>query len=242
MLLLLAGSGEARQIAADLHRSGVPAIASLAGATRHPEQLPLPTRIGGFGGADGFAAYLKENNITAVLDATHPFASQISQRSAKVAQQMGIPYLQFLRAEWQPGPGDDWVMLEREEQVAEHIPEGANVFLATGRQTLHRYANLAGRALICRQIDPPDRAFPFENGQFLIGRPPFSVDDEMALFQQRGIDWLVVKNAGGIPSRSKLDAARLLKIPVAVIRRPQQPDAPKTDSIKAALNWARCPK
>ena len=113
------------------------------------------------------------------------------------------------------------------------------MFLATGRQTLDQFANLEGRHLICRQIDPPDSPFPFPSGEYRIGRPPFSVADEVALFRELGVDWLVVKNAGGIASRSKLDAARQLELPVAMIRRPAQPDVPKLETVDEAIAWVR---
>jgi precorrin-6A/cobalt-precorrin-6A reductase len=128
-------------------------------------------------------------------------------------------------------------MLGAEEEAADVIPVGATVFLATGRQTLQRFANLQGRQLICRQIDPPDGPFPFPGGDYLIGRPPFSVEDEVTLFARLGVDWLVVKNAGGAASRTKLDAARQLGIKVAMIARPPQPEGVKLDSVAAALTW-----
>lgn len=239
MLLLLGGSGEGRKIAAALADAKIPAIVSLAGVTRAPETIALPGRIGGFGGRAGFEAYLKDAGVSAIIDATHPFAIQISRRTAAVAHEKDIPYLQFLRPEWQPEPGDNWTMLEHEEDAAALIPDGSSVFLATGRQTLKRFANLAGCRLTCRQIDPPEEPFPFPNGGFLIGRPPFSIADEVALFRKLAIDWLVVKNAGGEPSRSKLHAARDLQIPVAMLKRPVQPKSEKADTIAAALAWAK---
>lgn len=239
MLLLLAGTGEARAIANALSQDGIPAVASLAGATRQPAELAIPTRIGGYGDAAGFCDYLQQAGISAVLDATHPFADHMSHRSAAVAAELGLPYAQFLRPEWRPGAGDYWVMLRSEQEAANHIPEGAVVFLATGRQTLQNFANLGNRRLICRQIDPPDAPFPFPGGEYRIGRPPFSVEDEVALFREFGIDWLVVKNAGGVASRSKLDAARILGLPVAMIERPKQPKATRLETVEEAMGWAR---
>ena len=107
-----------------------------------------------------------------------------------------------------------------ETEAAPHISPGAVVFLATGRQSLPKFANLAHAQLICRQIDPPQRAFPWPNGDYLIGRPPFSVTDEEALFRRLNVDVLVVKNAGGAASRTKLDAARTLGLKVLMIERP----------------------
>ncbi len=236
-LLLLAGTGEARLIASDLAARGVRAVASLAGATRQPATLALPTRSGGFGGRQGFVDYLQADHITAVLDATHPFAVRISHRTAEVCAELGLPYRQFLRPEWQPQEGDRWTFLDREAQAADHIAQRATVFLATGLQNLTDFANLTGRRVICRRIDQPRNPFPFANGDYLVGKPPFSVADEIALFRQLGVDWLVVKNSGGAASRSKLDAARALGLRVALIRRPAQPEGQKVTTVAEALDW-----
>lgn len=234
-LLLLGGTGEARQIAEQLR--GTDAVISLAGATRTPDAQPLHTRVGGFGGAAGFRDYLQEAAITAVLDVTHPFAARITERTAQICQDVPMPYLQFLRPPWEAKPGDNWIEIEAEVEAADHIPKGSTVFLGTGRQTLERFANLAGHEVICRQIDPPENAFPFAGGRFLVGRPPFSVEDEVALFRKLGVDYLVVKNAGGAPSRTKLTAARQLGIPVLMIARPQGGNWPVVNTVDAALAW-----
>lgn len=236
-LLLLAGTGEAQAVARALAEKGIPAVASLAGATRAPKPTGLPTRIGGFGGDEGFARYLEAEGITAVVDATHPYAHRISIRTAKVCKEKSIPYVQILRRGWVPEAGDLWTEVACEEDVAALVPEGAVVFLATGRQTLDRFSNLGHAELICRQIDPPDRPFPFVNGRFLVGRPPFSVEEERELFQRLGVDWLVVKNAGGAAAMAKLVAARELGVRVAMIVRPPQPDALKVASVAEALAW-----
>ncbi len=239
MLLMLAGTGEARKIATLLEREGVPSLASISGATREPATLAIKTRTGGFGGAVACRAFLLENKITAILDATHPFAANISTRTALLAQELSLPYLQVLRPPWEPETGDLWQPVENETCVARYIPKGSTVFLATGRQTLKGFDNLSGRRLILRQIDPPDAPFPYENGGYIIGRPPFSVADEVSLFKKLGVDWLVVKNAGGQASQSKLLAARELQIPVAMINRPKQPDAQSVQTVDQAMQWVR---
>jgi len=234
-LLLLGGTGEARQIAARL--PGHDAVISLAGATRNPAAQPLPTRVGGFGGAAGFRRYLKDASITAVLDATHPFAAAITARTALICREVGVAYVQFLRPPWVPAAGDNWTQIRTEAEAATHIPHGSTVFLGTGRQTLANFANLAGCTVICRQIDPPGQPFPFPGGRFLVGRPPFSVTDEVALFSDLGVDYLIVKNAGGAPSRTKLTAARELGIPVLMIARPPQGNWPVVATVDDALKW-----
>lgn len=237
-ILLLAGSGEARVLASELAAKGVPVIASLAGAVRQPTPLDVPVRIGGFGGADGFTDFLSTHHIAAVIDATHPFAAQITARTAAICADRGLPYLRLERPGWCAGPGDNWIWIDREEDAVLHISDGATVFLATGRQTLDHYAGLAGCTLYCRQIDPATRAFPFSKGGFVIGRPPFPVADEIALFQRLGNGWLVVKDAGGVANRTKLDAARALGLPVLIIRRPAPPfGITLVETVAAALDW-----
>lgn len=238
-VLLLAGTREARAVAQWLHERKLPAVASFAGVTREPELPAIKTRLGGFGGEDAFRDYLQAQEITHVLDATHPFAAAISLRSSRVASEIGVTYCQLLRPEWTPQPGDNWVMIDREEEAVHYVDAGARVFLATGRQTLKRFANLADRYLICRQIDPPDAPFPFPKGQYLIGRPPFPVEDEIDLFKSLQITWLIVKNAGGQSSYSKIEAARTLKIPVIMINRPPQPLGEKVSSAQEAIAWLR---
>ncbi|MEM6587962.1 MAG: cobalt-precorrin-6A reductase [Pseudomonadota bacterium] len=236
-LLLLAGTREAQQIARALSDQGRDVVASLAGVTRAPINLGIETRRGGFGGEDGFRDEIRHRGITAVLDATHPFAHRISNRTARICAQMNLPYCQLLRPAWEPEAGDQWTQVAGEDQVAALVTPGQTVFLATGRQTLDRFANLSHARIICRQIDPPEGPFPFPNGEFLIGRPPFPVEREVELFQSLGVDWLVVKNAGGEASKTKLTAARQLGIDVAMITRPPQPDGDKAVSVQDALQW-----
>jgi len=239
-LLVLAGTREARDIAVQAAGlAGVEVRASLAGATRAPLPLGVATRKGGFGGREKFGKYLRDNLIDAIIDATHPFAARISRRTGEVAAEQHVPLLHVLRPGWRPGSGDRWLMLAREEDAAAMIPPSARVFLATGRQSLPRFAGLAGHEIICRQIDPPDGPFPFPGGRFLVGRPPFSVADEVALFRDLGIDWLVVKNAGGAASASKLVAARALGMPVAMLRRPPDPPGEIVETVGEALAWLK---
>ncbi len=237
-ILLLGGTGEGRALAQALVERRVDIITSLAGATRARADLPGRVRVGGFGGEEECRKFLRDNSISRIIDATHPFAARISHRTARIAWDTGLPYVQLLRPEWRPGPGDRWTEIDDEAQVADHAQPGQTLFVATGRQTLDRYANLTHCTLIFRQIDPPDAPFPWPNGRYQIGRPPFSVADEVALFGELGVDWLVTKNAGAPMAASKLAAARELGIPVLMIRRPVQPDAPRVETVDQALAWA----
>ncbi|WP_163850699.1 cobalt-precorrin-6A reductase [Pseudooceanicola aestuarii] len=237
-LLILGGTAEARALAGRLAEQGPPAILSLAGATRHPAPQGLPTRHGGFGGAAGFRDYLRAQDISAVVDATHPFAARITARTGAVCAAVGLPYCRLSRPAWEPGPGDHWTGIAAEEEAARHIPAGAHVFLATGRQGVARFANLAGRRVTCRVLDPARAPFPFAGGRYMVAHPPFTVADEAALFTLIGVDWLVVKNAGGSASRPKLDAARQLGLPVLMLRRPPDPaTGARVADVAGALDW-----
>lgn len=236
-VLLLAGTAEARELAVALAAMpGIAARASLAGATRNPAALPLPTRIGGFGGAGAFAAYLRDEGIGAVIDATHPFAARISARSAAVCAAQGVPYLAVQRPGWQPQAGDRWVTVDSVGDAARVIPARATVFVATGRSSV---AQLDPRCTLhVRVIDPPTVPFPHPRGSFVVGRAPFTVAGEVALFRRLGIDWLLVKDAGGDGGFPKLLAARELGLPVAMVRRPEVP-GPAVGTVAEALDWLR---
>ncbi len=219
-LLLLAGTGEARAIAECPCRRGDPGR-GLAGRGH--------AATGRAGGSDpdrwlmamppGSASICDAAGITAVLDATHPFADRMSQRSCAVATRAG--------AALRPVPAPRMAARARGQLADAGIgTRGGRPYPARRhRVSGHRAADTgklrqsAGSPPdLSRQIDPPERPFPFPGGEYRIGRPPFSVEDEVALFRELGVDWLVVKNAGGVASRSKLDAARQLGIPVAMIR------------------------
>lgn len=237
-LLLLAGAGEAREISAALvDESHLRVMASLHYPDRNAEPLVVPTRVGGFGGADGFMRYLRSENIGAVLDVTHSFAADISRRSARICADLGLPYAQLLRPEWCAGVQDNWFDVADEAGAAAVIPPGARVFTTTGRATLAGFKTMRAAHLYVRQLSDAATKVNIKNASYIVGDAPFSTEEEVALFQDLKIDWLVTRNAGGDAGRTKLDAARELGLPVAMIRRPPKTDGPKLQSAQEALDW-----
>nr|WP_246149332.1 cobalt-precorrin-6A reductase [Skermanella pratensis] len=210
-------------------------VTSLAGRTRAPAVLPGEVRIGGFGGAEGLAAYLRDNAVTAVIDATHPFAATISRHAEEACRQAGVPRLALVRPEWVAGPGDRWIGVDDMEAAAAAVPGGARAFLTVGRQELGPFASRADAWFLARVIDPQEPPSP--NIALVTGRGPFDLDAERALLADHGITVVVSKNSGGGASQPKLAAARELGIPVIMVRRPAPPAGPCAGTVDEALEW-----
>ena len=239
-LLLLAGTFEAHHIASALRReSGLTITVSLAKPERNPQPFSWPVRIGGFGGEDAYLSWLQRNGVTAVLDATHPYATTMGHRTVALAEKAGVEYIRFLRPSWMPNHDDNWVFLNKAEDAANHIPKGATVFLATGHRDLDSFAGLSHGRVICRVRDTPHQPFPFSDGRFAIQSGPFTVHDECDFFLREKIDWVITQNSGGQGSWPKIEAARELGLPVAMIRRPPQPDGLKVNTVAEAILWVR---
>jgi precorrin-6A/cobalt-precorrin-6A reductase len=236
-LLILGGTAEAVALAgACTARPEFEVISSLAGRTRAPALPPGEVRIGGFGGAGGLARFLAERGIDRVIDATHPFAAQIGAHAEQACRKAGVPRLRLLRPPWTREPGDHWIEVADLAEAAQRLPElGRRVFLTVGHQDLGAFAGLDLWFLV-RTIEPPD-VLPLHHAQWLAGRGPFGVPDELALLRAHAIDVLVTKASGGSATYAKLAAARQLGLPVVMIRRPPPPPGPVVNSLEAALAW-----
>lgn len=237
-ILLLAGTGEARALAgllADDPRFQV--TASLAGAVERPQAYPLPVRIGGFGGAQGLGDWLRGEGISALVDATHPFAARISANAVAAARIAGIPLLRLERPAWQAGPGDDWREVADLKEAAALLPQGARPFLAVGRKDISRFSKRRDLDCLMRMIDPPEPDAVLPPGRLLLARPSRDVDAEAALLEQHGATHLVTKNSGGPWGEAKLLAARRLGLPVIMVRRPDLAGGEAVADVPAALAW-----
>ncbi|NNJ68877.1 MAG: cobalt-precorrin-6A reductase [Boseongicola sp.] len=239
-VLLLAGTSEARHLASALTReSYVVMTVSLARPEHRPHQYGWPVRIGGWGDETAYRDWLIREGIDAVIDATHPFATEMALRTARIAPELGISAMRLLRPAWMPKEDDNWTFLNVPEDAAAHMAPDATVFLATGRRDLERFANLDGRKVYCRVRSKPSSPFPFENGAYEVRRGPVSVDDEIDLFDDLKVDWIVTRNSGGQGGWPKLEAARVLGIKVAMLRRPPPVDMVKIASVAETLKWVR---
>ena len=239
-LLLLAGTPEAAQICYGLsHDSRVTVVASIARPIPASSNLGVPMRIGGWGSGAAFADWISKENIGAVLDVTHPFATKLSARTAAVCKALDVPFAQFLRPSWTPRPGDDWIFLNSEADAAEHFDTDDPVMLATGRMGLEAFTGLGDRPIYVRVRDRNGTAFPFQRGGFLHRPIALPVAAEISGLQSFRIMSVVARNTGGNGMRNVLEAARHLGLPVGMVRRPPQPQVPKIQTISEAMSWVR---
>lgn len=214
------------------------AVFSYAGRTAKPVSQPLPTRIGGFGGVQGLAAYLQAEGITHVVDATHPFAAQMSRNAAHACELADVPVCAFERPVWQAGEGDQWVHVDSIEEAVEVLPSlPARVFLAIGKQNLAQFAAKPQHHYLLRLVDEPEAPLPLPHTTVEIARGPFDAAGDTALMQRHGITHVVAKNAGGAGAAAKLSAARGLGLPVIMIGRPQVPERPVLGSVAEVMAW-----
>jgi precorrin-6A/cobalt-precorrin-6A reductase len=240
-LLILGGTAEAVQLAAACAaRPGLEVISSLAGRTRAPGLPPGEVRIGGFGGAGGLARFLTARGIDRVIDATHPFAARIGAHAEQACREAAVPRLRLLRPPWTRESGDHWIEVADLAEAARRLPElGRRIFLTVGHQDLGAFARFDLWFLV-RTIEPPG-VLPLRDAEWLAGRGPFTVEDELRLLRAHAIDVLVTKASGGRATYAKLAAARQLGLPVVMVRRPPPPSGPVVHSVEAALAWLERP-
>ncbi|KQT83189.1 cobalt-precorrin-6X reductase [Aurantimonas sp. Leaf443] len=238
-MLLLGGTAEARVLARRILETWPDArlILSLAGRTLAPDAVPgALMRIGGFGGAAGLAAFLRETRVARLVDATHPFAAGMSRNAAAAAARAGVPRLSLWRPPWDPVAGDDWTPVACLKGAVEALPPGARPFLALGHQHLAPFFRRADLRPIVRMIDPPDPPLPAA-ARLVLGRPFPDPAQEAALLAETGATHLVCRNSGGAISYAKIAAARALALPVVLIERPPPPAPPLAASPAEALVW-----
>jgi precorrin-6A/cobalt-precorrin-6A reductase len=236
--LLLGGTGDANALAQALVRARIDAIYSYAGRTQIPLPHALPTRIGGFGRASGLADYIRQARITHVVDATHPFAAEMSRHAVEACATTNTPLIALERAPWTRTPGDHWIDVPDIDAAVAALPDTpARVFLAIGRQHVGPFAAKPQHGYTLRFVDAVDGALPLPNAKVIVSLGPFTLEGDRELMASRRINVLVARNSGGNGARAKIDAARELGIPVIMITRPVLPERPRATSVEAVMAW-----
>ena len=222
--------------AAAVHR--LRATYSYAGRVETPRPQPIARRIGGFGGVDGLKAYLRENRITHVIDATHPFSERMSRNAVTACRDLHIRLVALTRPAWQERPGDDWQRVPDFDAAVEALAgPPRRVMLAVGRMHLPDFARQPQHQYLLRLVDAPTEPPPLPKHAVVVARGPFREAGDRALMREHGIELVVSKNAGGDGARAKLDAARALGIPVLMIDRPRLPRRKEVSTPEEVLDW-----
>jgi precorrin-6A/cobalt-precorrin-6A reductase len=217
---------------------GLDPMLSFAGRTRSPAAPPIPFRVGGFGGIAGLKTYLIEAKVDAVIDATHPFAEQMSRNAAVACRDLALPLARLIRPAWSKQEGDRWTEVPTMEAAVRALGESARrVFLTIGGVQLAVFSAAPQHHYVVRTIDPPDAIGSLPSHRLILARGPFSVADEITLMRDEGIQVLVSKNSGGAAVGGKIGAARALGIEVVMVERPPTVDVSSCETIDAILAW-----
>lgn len=233
--LILGGTSEGNRLAAAFAAAGLSAVHSFAGRTNTPRAQPVPVRVGGFGGVEGLVDYLRREGVGRVIDATHPFAAQMSRNAVAACSEAGVPLLALERAPWVPQKGDNWRDVPDLDAAVAALPAApTRVFLAIGRQGLDAFATRPEHHYLLRLVDPPP-APPLPDCSVVVARGPFDVAGDTALLQRHRVGLILAKNAGGAGAVAKLTAARALGLPVIMIARPALPARETLASVDAVM-------
>jgi precorrin-6A/cobalt-precorrin-6A reductase len=238
-ILILGGTAEARQLAGRLARRGdLSIILSLAGRTAAPAEQPVPIRTGGFGGAEGLASCLKAQDVSVLIDATHPYAAVMSAHAAEAAVLSKVRLLALRRRPWTAADGDLWMEVDTIEDAVRALgPARRNVFLTVGRKDIHAFAAAPQHDYLVRSVDPIDPPLRVPHATYLTARGPFCEADDRKLMAQHQTNIVVARNSGGEATYGKIAAARSLGIGVVMLRRPVLPAVTTVETVQDAVAW-----
>jgi precorrin-6A/cobalt-precorrin-6A reductase len=238
-VLILGGTADANRLAkVAANDPDIDAVLSYAGRTENPTPPPISWRLGGFGGIDGMVAYLRAEKIARVVDATHPFAAQMSAHAIAACAVSGVPLLALERPPWQRAPGDRWIEVDDLDAAAEALGAAPRrVFLGIGRQSLQTFAAHPQHAYLVRLVDPPRAPLPLPDAEVIVARGPFKRSDDRAMLANYRAEIVVAKNAGGDSASAKIEAARDLALPVVMVRRPFIPARETVETPAEVMRW-----
>ncbi len=250
-LLILGGTREAYQLAeilnAQFTQEKLNFISSLAGTTKKPNIPAGKFRTGGFGGLSGLKNFLVKEKISLLVDATHPFAENISKNALLTASELGLPLLTLKRPPWVKHQNDLWIEVTSVKNAVKYLKNLEKktgplfstglIFLTTGNKDLRLFQNSLNCNFLVRTVEKPELVSEWPKAMFLKDRGPYTLENEIKLLKNHKISMLVSKNSGGVSTYAKIEATRHLKIPVLMVRRPEMTKAKSCQTVNEAVEW-----
>ena len=237
-ILILGGTTEARQLGSMLKANKLKATISFSGVIPNITEQSIPKICGGFGGAKGLAEYLSKKNITHLVDATHPFSTNISENAIIAAKSTGVHFVALERKQWSEELGDKWMKV-KDFDGAKQIITGQfqRVFLAIGRKEIGHFSEYTQHFYLLRVIDSSPVNFGPPKSQIIIDKGPFTFENDKKLLLKYNITKIITKNSGGVGARAKIDAARDLQIPIVMIERPEIHSRKAIHDTELVFDW-----
>lgn len=236
--LVMAGAREAHGIVSGLVQQGRKVVASLPEPERMFDPMPVPTRTGPFQSLAEFTDWLRDNDVSKIVDASHAFDAEVSEMARDAGIATALPYLRVMRPPWIATEAENWTEVSSIREAVEAVPINARLFSNTGWLSLPSYEGFRGARVFLRQNHEPRNEPPYGFVTIVPGEPPFTVAEEVALFSELRITHLICRNVGGDASASKLVAARELQLPVYMVARAPFPRGfGLVETVEQALEW-----
>lgn len=232
MILFLAGTSDARELAMEIQKDGFSVLATVVteSAAKSLTDAGIPTQVGRLTAAD-ITSLIIEKGFQAVIDASHPFAEEASKNALQGAQEANVPYIRYER-ESQQFQNENVIMVNDYEEAAKLAATKRGVImLTTGSKTLQIFAKelvgLENTRVIARMLPRIDNMekcaeLGIEQKNIVAIQGPFSKELNKALYRQYGVTLMITKESGKVGSvDEKLEAALECGIETIMIARPK---------------------
>lgn len=232
-ILLLAGTSDARELAIDLQQAGYQVLATVVtdNAAQSLEKAGIKASVGRLE-AEEIAGMIRSNGISALVDASHPFAEEASRNAILGAQIAEVPYIRYERFQHEYEQSEHVTVVADYEEAAELAAERkGNILLTTGSKTLHIFAKkligLPDTRVIARMLPRKDNMekceqLGIEQKNIIAMQGPFTKNLNKALYEQFQVTLMITKESGKQGAvDEKLEAALEMGIDTILIGRPK---------------------
>jgi len=244
---LIGGTRDSARAAEAIAALGLPCtvtVASAPAAALYPQTPYLQVRVGRMA-PEALDGFLQQAGIAAVVDASHPHASAISQGAMTAAARQGVPYLRYERPELPAGAGTS-EFPNFEALLASDRLRGERVLLAVGYRPLARFAPWQEAATLFARVLPRAQSLQaaqeagFSPDRIVALRPPLGAELERALWRHWQVSLVVTKASGSAGGEAiKRRVAAELGVPLIAIARPQLAYPQQTSELQEVVAFCR---